>query len=89
MEVGEQPTLRLLDETLDTRRNPKPLELARHQLVARHHRLDVLHPVLFGQRTAAGFLRFESVWQTMNEILVSASRLWHAAAYFLGSSFSL
>lgn len=59
MEIGEQPPLRLLDEAFHARRNAEPLELARHQLVARHHRLNALRPVSAGQRAAAGLLRFE------------------------------
>lgn len=60
MEVGEQSTLRLMNEVLHARRDAEPLEFARHQLVARHHRRDVLHPIGAGQRAAAGLLRFES-----------------------------
>lgn len=59
MEIGEQPPLRLLDEALHARRNAEPLELARHQLVARHHRLHALRPVSAGQRASAGLFRFE------------------------------
>lgn len=61
MEVGEQPTLRLLNEILHPRRNAEPLEFARHQLVARHHRLHALDPVLVGQRAPASLRRFEPV----------------------------
>lgn len=59
MEVGEQTTLRFLDETLHARRNAEPLEFARDQLVARHHRLNGLLPVVAGQRTASSLFRFE------------------------------
>lgn len=59
MEVGEQPTLRLMNKVLHTRRNAEPLEFARHKFVARHHRSNVLHPIGTRQRAASGLLRFE------------------------------
>jgi hypothetical protein len=59
MEVGEQPPLRLLYKTFYAVLQPEPLELHRHQLVARHHRLDGRLPVGPDQRTPPRLLRLE------------------------------
>lgn len=49
----------LLDEALDAILEAEPLELARDELVARHHRLHLLLPLLARERAAAGLLRLE------------------------------
>ena len=42
MEVGEEPPLGGVDEVLHLGLQPEPLEVDRHLLVRRHHRLHAL-----------------------------------------------
>lgn len=59
MERGEETSLGPLNELLYPRLQTEPLELARDQLVASHHRIYLLHPIGSDQRTAASLLRFK------------------------------